>query len=102
MLNQVTIQGRFTADPVVKDVPGGRVLNFCVACERERKGSQEEKQTDFITCIAWNRAAEFIGDRFEKGSRILLGGRLQSRNFTDQAGGKHTAQEVLVEKIYFD
>lgn len=100
MLNQITVQGRLTADPEQTSLPNGRcVVNFVLACEREKRNPQDEKRVDFIPCIAWNRIGELIADKYSKGDMLFLDGRLQSREFTGRDGIARTAYEVLVTRL---
>ena len=63
--------------------------------------SGDDKQTDFINCVAWKNTAEFISKYFGKGRMIAVTGRLQSRSYEDKNGNKRTAIEVNVEQASF-
>ena len=85
MINNVTIMGRLTAAPELKSTQSGKlVTSFAVAVERAYKGANEERQTDFIDCVAWSGTAEFISKYFHKGSLIAIVGRLQTRTYEDK------------------
>lgn len=101
MLNKVIIMGRLTQDPELRSTPSGTsVLQFTVAVDRNYKQG-EEKQTDFISCVAWKQTAEFISKHFGKGRMIAIEGRLQSRTYDDKNGSKHYITEVIVENVSF-
>ena len=78
-LNKTIILGRITQDLELKQTPNGvSVLSFTVAVDRSyTKG--EEKQSDFISCVAWKERAEFISKYFGKGRMIALEGQLRTR-----------------------
>ena len=98
-LNKAIIAGRLTADPELKTTPSGlSVTSFTVAVDR-RFG--KEKQTDFISCVAWRSTAEFITKYFSKGNSICVCGSIQTRNYTDKNGNKRTAVEVVAEEATF-
>lgn len=98
-LNKVILAGRLTADPELKTTPSGlSVTSFTVAVDR-RFG--KEKQTDFISCVAWRQTAEFITKYFSKGNSICVCGSIQTRNYTDKNGNKRTAVEVVAEEATF-
>lgn len=98
-LNKVILAGRLTADPELKTTPSGlSVTSFTVAVDR-RFG--KEKQTDFISCVAWRSTAEFITKYFSKGNSICVCGSIQTRNYTDKNGNKRTAVEVVAEEATF-
>ena len=101
MLNKVIILGRLTQDPELRSTPSGTsVLQFTVAVDRNYKQG-EEKQADFINCVAWKQTAEFISKHFGKGRMIAIEGRLQSRTYDDKNGVKHFVTEVIVDKASF-
>lgn len=102
MLNKINIAGRLTADAEMRQTTTGKsVASFTVAVERDFKGPNGEKETDFINCVAWNGTAEFISKYFQKGSMAIVVGRLQTRKYETSDGQKRTATEVIVENIYF-
>ena len=102
MLNKVILMGRITQDLEVKQTPSGvAVLQFTVAVERKFKGTNGEKQTDFINCVAWRNQAEFIGKYFTKGKMIAIEGNLRTRTFDDKNGTKHYVTEVYVDNVSF-
>ena len=73
MLNKVILMGRITQELEPKQTTNGTaVLSFNVAVGRNYTKQGEEKQTDFITCVAWKKTAEFINNYFGKGRMIAL------------------------------
>ena len=102
MLNKVILMGRITHDLEVKQTPSGvAVLSFTVAVQRNYAKQGEERQTDFINCVAWRQQAEFIGKYFRKGRMIALEGNLRTRTFDDKNGTKHYVTEVFVDNVSF-
>lgn len=98
-LNKVILAGRLTADPELKTTPSGfSVTSFTVAVDR-RFG--KEKQTDFISCVAWRQTAEFVTKYFVKGSAICIVGSIQTRKYTDKNGNNRIAVEVLADEATF-
>lgn len=101
MLNCVTLMGRLTTDPVLKVTTTGKdVCTFSIAVDRSYAG-QGEKQSDFITIVAWEAAARFVVNYFTKGSMIAIQGSIQSRNYEDKKGNKRTAFEVVAREVSF-
>lgn len=102
MLNSVTLMGRLVADPELKTTQNGTsVVSFRLAVERNYAPQGQERQADFLPCVAWRQTAEFIGKYFAKGRMIAVEGSLQSRNYEDKNGQKRTAYEVIVDQAYF-
>ena len=102
MINKVILSGRITKDIEIKQTPGGAIVTqFSLAVERNFAKQGEERQTDFITCVAWNKTAEFIGKYFSKGRSIVVIGQLRTRTYDDKNGVKHYVTEVFVDEAQF-
>ena len=101
MLNEIILQGGMVETPELRHTDNGvAVTSFVVACDRDYQ-TTEEKQVDFINCVAWNKTAEFASNYFEKGKQIILRGSLQVRKYQNKNGENRYATEVVVEKIWF-
>lgn len=97
-LNRVVLMGHITQDLELKQTPNGvAVLSFTVAVDRNSK----DKQTDFISCVAWKERAEFISRYFGKGRMIAVEGQLRTRTYDDKNGSKHYVTEVYVDNASF-
>ena len=97
MLNTITIQGRLTRDPELRYTESQKpVCNFTLAVDRDR-----EAPCDFIDVVAWNAAADFVNKYFRKGQMMLVIGRLQTRKWEGRDGEKHTAYEIVADRVYF-
>lgn len=100
MLNHITIMGRLTKDPELRRTGSGvAVASFTLAVDRDF--GKEEKETDFIECVAWRNTAEFVSKYFSKGRMAVVSGRLQIRGWTDNDGNKRKTAEVVADNIYF-
>ena len=100
MLNTVILMGRLTADPELKKTPSGvSVTSFTVAVNRSY--GKQERQTDFIECVAWRNTAEFICKYFRKGQMIAVQGSIQTRSYQDKQGNKRKAVEVQADNVSF-
>ncbi len=102
MLNSVILMGRLTADPELKTTASNlSVLSFSVAVDRNYQAQGQDRQADFINCVAWRQNADFISRYFRKGQMIAIQGSLQSRSYEDRNGNKRTAFEVVVDRASF-
>lgn len=102
VINRVVLVGRLTANPETRTTQNGvAVCNFTVACDRRFAKQGEERQADFINCIAWRQTGEFVSKYFVKGNRIALDGSIQTRSWYDQNGNKRYATEVVVDHVEF-
>ncbi len=102
MLNRIILMGRLTRDPELRHTQQGTaVASFALAVDRDVKGRDGERATDFIEIVAWRSTAEFVSKYFTKGRMAVVGGRLQIRHWTDGDGNKRRTAEVVAENIYF-
>ena len=102
MLNVVAIMGRLARDPELRQTTTGKnVASFRIACDRGRRDANGQSQADWIDVVAWDRQAEFVCKYFQKGSLIVVDGRLQSRSYQDKTGANRTAVEVVANNINF-
>lgn len=101
-MNVVTLMGRITAEPELKTTQSGvSVTSFTLAVDRAYTPKGQDKQTDFIPCVAWRNTAEFISKYFRKGSRMAVKGELQQRSYTANDGSKRNVFEVIVDGAFF-
>ena len=102
-MNKVILMGRLTRDPEVRYTQTSNTLvaSFSLAVNRRFVRQGEERQADFINCVAWNKTGEFVSKYFKKGQQVGVIGRLQTRTWDDDKGQKHYITEVIVEETYF-
>lgn len=101
--NKVVLMGNLTRDPELRSIPSGQqVASFSLAVNRTWKNASGEQQeaVDYIDCNAWGKPAEIITQYMNKGSAILVSGRLQQRSW-EQDGQKRNKVEVVVEDFNF-
>ena len=102
MLNKIILMGRLTRDPELRRTQSGTaVTSFSLAVDRDFKGQNGEKETDFIDIVAWRNTAEFVSKYFSKGRMAVVEGRLQLRDWTDKDGIKRRSAEVIADNVYF-
>lgn len=101
MINHVILMGRLTNNPELRytstnNVP---VTRFTLAVDRGYKQG-EERQADFISCIAWNKTAEFVEKYFSKGKMIIVSGRIQTGSY-EKEGKKVYTTDIVAEEVSF-
>lgn len=103
MLNHITIMGRFVRDPELRRTGSGiAVASFTLAVDRDFKSSNGgDKEVDFIDCVAWRQAGEFVSKYFTRGRMAVVSGRLQIRSWNDKDGNKRRTAEVVADNVYF-
>lgn len=102
-MNKVCLIGRLTKDPETRYTQTNNTLVaiFTIAVNRRFVKAGEERQSDFIPIVAWNKTGEFCSKYFKKGQQVGITGRIQTRNWEDEQGQKHYATEVIAEEAYF-
>ncbi len=102
-MNVCTFMGRLTDTPELKTTTNRTsVTSFTLAVDRAYTPKGQEKQTDFIPCVAWRNTAEFITKYFRKGNKMAVKGELQQRSYTvSNDGSKRTVYEVVVDGAFF-
>lgn len=102
MLNKVVLMGRIGSEISLRRTNSGKaVTSFSIACDRDFKGQNGEKETDWFDIVCWNGLAETVEKYFSKGRMAVVSGRLQIRNWTDKEGNKRKSAEVVAENVYF-
>ena len=102
MLNKIAVMGRLTRDPELRHTESGvAVCSFTVACDRDYKAENAEREADFIDVVAWRSTAEFVSKYFAKGRMAVVEGRLQSRKWTDKNGQNRVVWEIIADNVYF-
>jgi single-strand DNA-binding protein len=98
-MNKVLLVGRLTRDPELRTLPSGKhVANFTIATN-EYRGTGAEERTEYHAIVAWDRLAEICGQFLGKGQLVDLEGRLQTRQWDDDAGKRHWKTEVVTNSL---
>ncbi len=101
-MNKVILMGRLTRDPENRVSQSGvSVTSFSLAVDRGYQKAGEERQTDFINCVAFSNTADFIKRFFVKGQLVLVMGSIQTRTWEGQDGKKNYVTEVIVSEAHF-
>ena len=102
MLNVITVLGRICNEIELKSTPTGtEVCSFTIACERDYKNQNGEKDTDFLDVVTFRNTANFVSKYFAKGRAIVVSGRLQTRMWEDKNGNKRKSTEIIADNVYF-
>jgi single-strand DNA-binding protein len=102
MFNRVILVGNLTRDPELRYTPGGvAIVNTGIATNRKFKKQSGEQADEvmFIEITFFGRTAEIANQYLHKGSKILIEGRLQLDQWTDQSGQKRSRHTVHVEEM---
>jgi single-strand DNA-binding protein len=97
MINKVILIGNLGADPEVRYTQNGTaVATFRVATTeswKKQDGSKEEK-TEWHRVVAWNKLGEICGEYLNKGSRVYIEGKIETRKWQDKDGNDRYTTEI--------
>lgn len=103
-MNKIILMGNLTRDPEIRYSQGENsiaIARFSLAVNRRYRREGEEPESDFFNCTAFGKQAEFVEKYFHKGSRMLLSGRVQNNNYTNNNGEKVYGVQIIVEEVEF-
>lgn len=101
-LNRVTMIGRLTTDPELRNVGDQKQLVQCnVATNYHWKNGEGEWQegVDFHRVVAWDRLGERVATAYQKGDQLFVEGKLRSRSWTTESGEKRWSTEVVAQRV---
>lgn len=102
-MNKVILMGRLTRDPEVRYSQGDNnmaIARYTLAVDR-RFSRDSEQSADFISCVAFGRAAEFAEKYLKQGTKIAITGRIQTGSYTNKDGQKVYTTDVVIEDQEF-
>lgn len=101
-LNKIFLIGNLTRDPETRALPSGTsVASFGVATNRffTDKSGQKQQEVQFHNIVAFGRLADISKQYLNKGSLVMIEGRLQHRSWDGQDGQKKYRTEILAESM---
>ena len=103
MDNNVTLVGNVTRDPEIRYTPNGQtVATFGLAVNRRwqnRQNNEWEEQTSFFDVKCWSQMAENVSESVQRGTRVIVTGRLEQRSWETDNGEKRSKIEVVADEI---
>lgn len=102
-MNKVILMGRLVREPEIRYTQSAEpmaIARYTIAVDRKFK-REGEQTADFISCIAFGKAAEFAEKYYKKGTKIAIVGRIQTGSYTNKDGVKVYTTDVVVEEQEF-
>jgi single-strand DNA-binding protein len=99
--NRVVLVGNLTRDPELRYIPSGTaVTDVGLAVNDRRKGANGEwiEETTFVDVTLWGRTAEIASEYLNKGSSVLVEGRLKLDTW-EKDGKKNSKLRVVGERM---
>ena len=101
--NSVTLVGNITRDPELRFTPSGQAIaTFGLAVNRRwqnRQTNEWEEAVSFFDIVSWAQMAENVCESVQKGTRVLVNGRLEQRSWETDNGDKRSKVEVVADEI---
>lgn len=102
-MNKVILMGRLTREPDIRYTQGESqmaVARYTLAVDR-RVRTGGEQQADFVSCVAFGKAAEFAEKYLHQGTKIVVAGRIQTGSYTNKDGQRVYTTDVVIESCEF-
>lgn len=105
-MNRVVLMGRLTKDPDIRESNGTLIARYTLAVDRRRK-TQDGQTADFISCVSFSKdgdkggGAVFLKNYCSKGTKLVIGGRIQTGSYTNKDGQKVYTTDVVTDDIEF-
>ena len=100
-MNSVILIGNLGQDPEMKYFESGKNnVKFSLALNSYNAKTKKEI-TDWVSCEAWGKTAELIGEFCKKGHKLAIEGSLKTQKWEDNDGNKRSITFVLVSRVEF-
>lgn len=103
-MNKVFLMGNLTRAPELRYTPSGTpVADLRLAVNRSytTQSGERREESHFLTVVVWGKQAESCGEYLDKGSPVLVEGRLQTREWETKDGQRRNVVEVVAERVQF-
>src|SRR5262245_23865480 len=103
-LNKVFLIGNLTRAPELRYTPSGTAvadLRLAVNNNYTTQSGEKREDTCFLTVVVWGKQAESCGEYLDKGSPVMVEGRLQARDWETKDGQKRNVIEVVAQRVQF-
>src|SRR2546428_2182513 len=101
--NSITLVGNITRDPELRFTPSGQATaSFGLAVNRvwnDRQTNERKEAVSFFDIVCWREMAENTSESLQKGSRVIVTGRLEQRSWETNDGEKRSKVEVIADEV---
>ena len=102
--NRLIMLGNITRDPELSYTPSNTAIcKFGIATNRKwkDKDGNGREEVCFVDCAIFGKSAETFNQYMERGSSVLVEGRLQLDRWEDKDGGKRSKHCIAVDNFTF-
>jgi len=103
-VNKVILVGNLGTAPELKHLQSGTVVcNFSMATSEKwtDKSGQKQERTEWHRIVCYGKSAETLTKYLNKGDKVYLEGKLQTRDWEDKDGKKRYVTEIIVTGFQF-
>lgn len=101
--NRADVIGNVTRDPEMRTTTSGqKVLTLGVATNdkwKDKATGEMKEKSEFHNVVVWGSLAEEVAASVQKGNRVFVSGRVQTRSWETQAGAKRYTTEIITESL---
>jgi len=100
--NKAFILGNVTREPEVRSLPSGQqVTSFSMATNRfyTSQAGEKKQEVEFHNVVCFGKLADIASRYLNKGSLVLIEGRIKTRNWTNNQGVKQYRTEIIAETL---
>jgi single-strand DNA-binding protein len=96
-MNHITLIGNVGKEPELRFTPANKaVVKFSVA---DTRGQDDKKKTVWHTVVAFDEQAQNVAEHVQKGTRVIVTGRLNKASFEGRDGVKREVTELIADEI---
>jgi len=101
-MNSITLTGRLTADPDVRDTDAGMAISqFRLAVQRRRSRDGEDRGAVYIDVVCFGGLAGSVAEYLEKGRQVAVTGRLEHDEWEADDGTRRSRHKVVADEVEF-
>ena len=101
-INKVILVGNICADPELKPMTSGSVVNISLATSeswKDKNSGEKKENSEFHRLVFYNKLAEIVGEYVRKGSKLYVEGSLKTRKYQAQDGTDRYTTEIVVRDM---
>lgn len=100
-MNRVELIGNAGTAPEIKVFDNNKLAKFTVATseKRKNKNGEEVADTQWHNVAAWGKVADIVQKSVDKGTKVHIIGKIQTRSYTDKEGNKRYFTEIVANEI---
>jgi single-strand DNA-binding protein len=101
--NQITLQGRLTKDPEVKDInERTKLMQLTIASNEYWPGKGEgewNSKTNFFNVKQWLKKDQAVPEQFKKGAKVSIDAKLKQESYVNSRGENVTSLSIEAKTI---